>query len=160
MTNPTADPVLGDVALDLAQGRPVHVIDDPDLTVDEWSAQNNYDLLENYGNRRLGTTEGDRVYDVVYCSSAKSEPSRSYSMPGSRLLRVETEAADGGRPAGERARREALVDVFATLFANGREHRVDPLADELADKSFTPGLVDEAVELADVAATIGGGNDG
>jgi hypothetical protein len=152
----TTDLGVGDVALDLAQGRPVHVIGDPDLTVAAWNAQNNYDLLENYGNQRLEATGDDRVYDVVYCSNAKSEPSRSYTMPDSRLLRVETDAADGGRPVRQRVQRETLVTVFTVLQRNGHDVEVDMLTDELGYWSFGDGVVAEARELADVDATIGG----
>jgi hypothetical protein len=137
----------GDVCLDLAQGRPVHVVEDTGLTAGEWADANNYDLTENYGNGRLGATDDDRVFEVVYCSNAKSEPSKTYAMPESRLLRVETEAADGGRPVRERIVRETLV----RLFKNG--NRAD-LQAQAKVAGFSDDLVDEANELADVDETI------
>lgn len=103
----------GDVALDLTQGRPVHVLEDTGQTAAEWSEANDYALCENYGNSRLDAAEGDRVYDVVYCSSANSEPSKTYAMPESRLLRIETEVADDGEAVADRIKRELLADLFA-----------------------------------------------
>jgi len=75
---------LGDVCLDLAQGRPVHVIADTGQTVAEWSEANNYNLLDNYGNSRFDTTNDERVFDVVYCSNLKSRSSKTYAYPESR----------------------------------------------------------------------------
>jgi len=65
---------IGDVALDLAQGRPVHVVGDTGKTAVEWSEANDYDLKSNYGNARLGTAPHDPVFDVVY---RRSRPSAS-----------------------------------------------------------------------------------
>jgi len=107
-----SEPQVGDVALDLTQGRPVHILRDTGQTAAEWSEANDYDLVGNYGNSRLDATADDRVYDVVYCSSAQSEPSKTYAMPASRLLRVETEAADDGAPVAERVRREVVGDLL------------------------------------------------
>lgn len=140
---------VGDVALDLAQGRPVHVIEATGQTAEEWSEANSYSLRENYGNSRLGTTSDDRVYEVVYCSSAKSEPSKSYAMPESRLLRIETEAADNGLPVYQRVVRDTLAEVFETLQDNEMGHRVDGLAGLLAAR-YGDDLVEGARELAEV----------
>lgn len=103
---------VGDVCLDLTQGRPVHVLADTGLSAEEWSEANDYELCENYGNSRLDATPEDRVFDVVYCSSVKSEPSKDYAMPESRLVRVETEAADDGEPVAQRVREALLSDLF------------------------------------------------
>lgn len=110
---------VGDVALDLAQGRPVHVLEDTGLTAAEWSELNEYELCENYGNARLDAAPEDSVFEVVYCSSIKSEPSKTYAMPESRLVRVETEAADGGRPVAERVREALLTDLLAEAYQTG-----------------------------------------
>jgi hypothetical protein len=155
MSNPIQ---VGDVCLDLAQGRPVHVVEDLRQTAAEWSEANNYELCENYGNDRLGAADDDAVYEVVYCSNAKSEPSKTYAMPESRLLRVETEAADDGRPVAERAAREVLESLFAAA-----HHDDAPDTDALKTLAYSAGvemaLVDEAAELADVAHTIGEADD-
>jgi len=52
---------VGDVCLDLTQGRPVHVVEDLQQTAAEWSEANNYELCENYGNDRLEGPPVDRV---------------------------------------------------------------------------------------------------
>ena len=154
---------VGDVCLDLAQGRPVHVIQDTGLDAVEWSDANGYELLENYGNSRLGASSGDRVYDVVYCSSAKSEPSKSYAMPESRLLRIETEAADDGRPVADRAVRDVLEQLYDLAMTLDTDWAVEPDGFEHALEILTANhsdaldaLGDEAQELADVAHTVGG----
>jgi hypothetical protein len=150
VTNPIQ---VGDVCLDLAQGRPVHVVEDCGQTAAEWSDANNYELTENYGNGRLGASDGDAVYEVVYCSSAKSEPSKTYAMPESRLLRIETEAADNGRPVADRVARNVLESLFAAA------HHDDALDTQaLKTLAYSAGiemaLVDEAAELADVERTV------
>lgn len=85
---------VGDVCLDLAQGRPVQIVSDPQQTAGEWSESNNYNLMENYGNSRLGTTEEDAVFDCVYVGSLQSEPSKTYAFPEARLGRIEVESSD------------------------------------------------------------------
>lgn len=138
---------VGDVCLDLAQGRPVHVVEATSQTVDEWSETNNYDLADNYGNARLGTTGDDLVFDVVYCSNAKSEPSKTYAMPASRLLRIETEAADDGRPVYQRAVRDVLTTVYIVMDLD------DAPTERLVD-AYGEELVDEARELAHVEQNV------
>jgi hypothetical protein len=66
--------LVGDVALDLAQGRPVYIIENTGQTARQWSDENDYELTENYGNSRLGTSPDDQVFEVLYCSNAKSRP--------------------------------------------------------------------------------------
>lgn len=143
---------VGDICLDLAQGRPVHILTDTGQTAAEWSEANDYDLTGNYGNDRLGASDDDRVFDVVYCSSAKSEPSKTYAFPESRLLRIETEAAtDDGRPVYERV----IQDVLETLLLAARydgEHEYEWLHETAAAvQGWDDDLVDEAAELAEVA---------
>lgn len=146
---------VGDVALDLAQGRPVHVIEATGQTAAEWSDINDYELTENYGNGRLGASDEDLVYEVVYCSNAKSEPSKTYAMPESRLLRIETEAADDGWPVYQRAVRDTLEDLFVGASADTTRRTIT----ELAERNFGKDLVSEAKELADVEVRIGGDDD-
>lgn len=146
---------VGDVALDLAQGRPVHVLEATGQTADEWSDANNYELTENYGNDRLGASADDRVFEVVYCSNAKSKPSKTYAMPESRLLRLETEAADDGWPVYQRAVRDALEDIFRVFIGEDEESTVTTTLTE----QFGVELVDEAKELADVDVRFGDGDE-
>ncbi|AFZ74588.1 hypothetical protein [Natronobacterium gregoryi] len=144
----------GDVALDRTQGRPVHVLEDTEQTALEWSNENGYDLLENYGNERCGTTASDRVFEVAYCSSIQSEPSKTYAMPESRLDRVETEKADDGRQVYDRI----VVDVLEQLFQRAGqddEGAVNVLEQYATDVGIDAEAVDEARELAE-AAQFGG----
>jgi len=154
---------VGDVALDQAQGRPVHVVNDPEQTVAEWNDDHQYDLLDTYGNQRCGVSPDDRVYDVVYCSNAKSEPSKTYAFPESRLLRIETEAADDGRPVAERAVLNVLEQLYDLAMNLDSEWAVEPDDFEDALDILTTNHSDqlgeigeEAQELADVAHTVGG----
>lgn len=142
---------VGDVCLDLTQGRPVHVLEDTGETAAEWSERNDYELVENYGNSRLDAAPEDRVFDVVYCSSVKSEPSKTYAMPESRLLRVETEAADDGRLVYERVLQDVLETLLlASRYAGTHEYNwLHERAAAVAD--WDQDLVDEAAELAEVA---------
>jgi hypothetical protein len=148
---------VGDVALDQTQGRPVHIVEATGQTAAEWSDANDYELCENYGNERCGAEPSDMVFEVVYCSNAKSRPSKTYAMPESRLMRIETEAADDGRPVADRIAIEVLAGVFRCHQENGLEHRD---ISTLMSEEFGPEIVDVARELADVDVTIGdGGSD-
>lgn len=151
-----SDLQVGDVALDMAQGRPVHVVADTGQTAREWSDANGYDLLENYGNGRLGVGPEDRVFDVVYCSDASSKPSKTYAFPESRLLRVETEAADDGRPVADLVRVEVLEALFDAAYWSGSDRTLSIL-EGLAQDAVGKELTTEARELAE-AAHFGGGD--
>lgn len=157
---------VGDVALDKTQGRPVHIVEDCGQTAAEWSEANNYDLLDNYGNGRCDAEADDAVYEVVFCSNAKSEPSKTYAMPDSRLLRVETEAADDGRPVAERAVRDVLEQLFdlAMQFDDEFDIELEGFDDALMTLAVNHSdsmadLGEEARELADVSHTIGEDDD-
>lgn len=140
----TDDIRLGDVALDLCQGRPVLIVGTFDYDAAEWSARNDYDLVaDNYGNQRLGATPSDAVFEAVYCSSAKSEPSRSYTFPESRLLRIEHEAA-----TDERLQTRLARQVLADLFAAANAEDVDTLGG-IATAAFDESLARDALELAE-----------
>ena len=145
---------LGDVCLDLAQGRPVHVIADTGQTVAEWSEANNYNLLDNYGNSRFDTTNDERVFDVVYCSNLKSRSSKTYAYPESRLGRIKSEAADAGRQVADRV----VVTVLEKLFE--RAATDDDGAVAVLERYATDvGYADEAAEareLVEIDRIIGG----
>ena len=141
-----SDIQLGDVALDLAQGRPVLVTGTHDADAAEWSAREGYDLVnDNYANARLGTTPDDAVFDAIYCSSAKSAPGKTYAFPESRLLRIEHEAATD---EGERLQTRLTRQVLADLFAAANEADVDTLGG-IATKAFDETLARDALELAE-----------
>lgn len=138
----------GDVCLDLAQGNPVQVIDHAADTVREWGESNNYNLLETYGNRRLGATEDDTVWTCVYVGSLRSEPSNSYYFPTSRLARIEVESAHDER---ERVQRVIQLDLLADLFDvtfRGEIDKSHPLCD-LVRKAFDDELVRDAEEISE-----------
>lgn len=143
---------IGDVCLDLAQGRPVHVVEALDVDAAEWSERNNYELTENYGNSRLGASDDDAVFEVVYCSNLKSEPSKTYAMPESRLGRVETESADDGMPVYDRV----AVDVLKTLLVETDGWQPEDLEtprqmfDRVAEEAFGEEVLSLASELADI----------
>lgn len=139
---------LGDVCLDLVQGRPVQVIGVHDGDAADWSDRNNYDLCENYGNSRLGAAPSDAVFDCVYCSSAKSEPSKDYAFPESRLLRIEHESA-----AGERLQTRLIRQALADLFAAANDDDVDTLGG-IATKAFGEALARDALELAETRSEV------
>lgn len=152
---------VGDVCLDLCQGRAVHVIEDTDMAADEWSEANGYGLVDNYGNSRMGATTDDSVFEVVYCNNLKSQPSKTYAMPSSRLGRVETEAADDGRPVADRVRSQVLESLFTAaqaidFDAVGFESSDAPVRRLASEAGFPDDVIDEARELADVEQTIGG----
>jgi hypothetical protein len=145
---------VGAVALDLAQGRPVHIVEDTGQTAREWSDTNDYELTDNYGNGRLGASDADRVFDVVYCSNAKSEPSKTYAMPESRLLRIETEAAtDDGRTVDERITVDLLEALFNAAYRSENDQALSTLT-ALADDAVGRDLTTEGCELASVEHTI------
>lgn len=148
---------VGDVCLDLAQGRPVHVVEQYDGTAAEWSDANGYELTDNYGNSRLGATDDDAVFQVVFCSNAKSQPSKTYAMPEARLLRIETEAADDGRPVRERIVIETLATVLSAVRTHGNQtgREADMVREWLAEfDAFDDELLAVADELAEVEHTI------
>jgi hypothetical protein len=141
----------GDPVVDLAQGRPMVVLDAPDQTVDEWSDANNYNLTENYANGKLDPDPDESVVRCVYVSDIRSEPSKDYTFPVSRVALIDVHHADDGERLADRVTIETLAAVFRTLAANGLGHRniAGLLAGEIDER-----LVDIAQELADVNQTI------
>lgn len=146
----TSDIETGDVVLDLTQGRTMQVVEEHRQTAREWSGENDYELVENYANERMGASEDDLVYECVYAGSVKNRPSKSYAFPESRLARVEVEEAVDGRRVQERIARDVLVGVFDSML------RYDALDDEDVEAvarhigGVDEDVVDEAHELARV----------
>ena len=111
---------IGDVCLDLAQGRPVQVVGGGELTAEAWTEQEGYDLVDNYGNDRLGADPDDIVWDCVYCNSLSSRPSKTYAFPSSRLARVEVEApAEVDHRIQTAIRVEVLTGLYLAAAARG-----------------------------------------
>ena len=144
----------GDVVHDLAQGQPMQVIERAADSVEEWNETNGTDLLEYYGNARLGATYGDRVYSCVYVSDLTSEPSKPYDFPSSRLGRIEVEAA---HPEGDRVqdvlRRETLARLFFEADGKQREDLLTLARDAFEEDGK---LIRDAQGLAETRRADGG----
>ncbi len=94
------------------------------------------------------------MFDVVYCSSLKSTPSKTYAYPESRLGRTESEAADAGRQVADRV----VVAVLEKLFeraATDDDGAVTVLERYATDVGYQDEAA-EARELAEVDRIIGG----
>jgi hypothetical protein len=104
---------IGDPVMDAAQGRPMIVLDAPDQTVAEWSDANGYDLQENYANGKFDPAPDEAVVECVYVSDVRSEPSKTYTFPVSRVRLIDAHHADDGDRVAERVRLELLGDLMA-----------------------------------------------
>lgn len=137
---------IGDPVTDLANGRSMVIVNKADERADDWSERNNYDLLDNYGNERLGAQADDSVWTCVYVSSMQSEPSKTYDFPESRLGRPAYERADGDGRIYDRVARDVLERLF-TVAGSEQRQTINRLASEAGIKTET---VDTARELAEV----------
>ena len=144
---------VGDVCLDLSQGRPVQVVEALSQNAAEWSNNNGYDLLGNYANDRLEAEPEDAVFECVYVGSIQSEPSKTYAFPGSRLVRIEVEAADDGKRVDERIAVGLLEDLFDAAYRSGSDGTLSVL-EGLAQDAAGKELTNEARELAHVERNI------
>ena len=140
---------VGDVCLDLSQGRPVQVVEALSQNAAEWSNNNGYDLLGNYANDRLESEPGDAVFECVYVGSIQSEPSKTYAFPESRLVRIEVEAGDEGRRVDERIAVDVLESLFDAALRSGSDETKSVLRN-LAQDAFGRDMTSEARELAEV----------
>jgi predicted GNAT family acetyltransferase len=142
--------------MDAAQGRPMVVVNAPDETVREWSEANNYDLLDNYANSKFDPTPTEPVVECVYVSDVRSEPSKTYTFPASRVWLIDAHHADDGRRLADRVAVETLAAVMqaADEFDDVPINRAD--VGQLARYAgIGSDVVSEALELADVERTIG-----
>jgi hypothetical protein len=148
---------IADPVVDLAQGRPMVVVDAPDLTVAEWSDLNDYDLRGNYANGKFDPAPDEAVVECVYVSDVRSEPSKTYTFPVSRVALIDVHHADDGRRLYQRCAVAVLATVFTLAHeqGNGQGDEVEWLRETLP-MAFGEDIVGEAWELADVEQTIGG----
>lgn len=153
----TADPVI-----DLAQARPMIVLDAPEQTVAEYEGDSGRSFIrDNYANQKLGVSPDDYVVVCAYVSDLRSEPSKPCAFPASRVALLDAHHADGGRRLYDRVAVEVLAKLMAAtedaqIQASHRVNRGD-VAD-LARVGFaTEDMVDEAFELADVERRFGEG---
>lgn len=149
----------GDPVVDLAQGRPMLVVAVPEQTVDEWSEQNNYDLTGNYANSKFDPDPEEGVVETVYLGDIRSEPSKTYTFPVSRVALIDVHHADDGRRIYERVARDVLERLFGEIIEPNEKHEADWVGERLEQAGVDPDLVAEARELADVEQRFGGDTD-
>lgn len=150
---------IGDPVMDAAQGRAMVVVAAPDQTVAEWSESNNYDLQENYANSKFDPTPEEGVVECVYVSDVRSEPSKTYTFPVSRVKLIDAHHADDGRRLADRVAVQVLESVFDSMHTcEGLDApTIETVANNIGD--IDADVVDEARELADVNQRIGGDDD-
>ena len=140
----------GDPVIDLAQGRPMLVIDAPDVTVAEWSERNGYELLDNYANGKFDPDAEEAVVECVYLGDVRSEPSKTYTFPVSRVALIDAHHADDGRRIADRVAVQTLERLLRAIV----EANVRVAVAHAAEEWFDADLVAEAQELADVTRTV------
>jgi hypothetical protein len=155
---------VGDPVVDLAQGRPMLCLAAPETSVEEWSAENEYPLTENYANEKLDTTPGEAVVRCVYLSDIRSEPSKDYTFPASRVALIDAHHADDGRRIHDRVARDVLEQLFDAAYRSGSDQTLNVL-EGLAQDAVGKEVTSEARELASLEHTISttdtsGGGDG
>lgn len=141
---------IGDPVMDAAQGRPMVVLEAPDQTVAEWSDANGYDLLGNYANSKFDPSPDEGVVECVYVSDVRSEPSKTYTFPVSRVRLIDVHHADDGRRVYERAVRGFLAALFAMADSREEIGRFKMLANSIAGEDLTA----EALEFAKAAGEV------
>jgi len=154
----TANPYkTGDPVVDLAQGRPMVVLEAPDETVREWSDRENYELTDNYANAKLGARDDEAVVRCAYISDIRSEPSKDYTFPTSRVALIDAHHADDGRRLYDRVAVEVLAAVFDSMqrYEPYQDHDIEAVARHIG--GVRQDVIDEARELADLEQTIPAG---
>ena len=149
---------IGDPVVDLAQGRAMIVLDAPDETVAEWSDANNYDLEDNYANGKLGASPGECVVRCVYVSDIRSEPSKDYTFPVSRVALIDAHHADDGRRIADRVTESVATALFEAAIQNGAEGSL-PSPAAVSALLDAAGVDDDAREAAESVAKATHGKD-
>jgi len=143
----------GDPVVDLAQGRPMVVLDAPAETVREWSDRENYDLTDNYANAKLGARDDEAVVRCAYISDIRSEPSKDYTFPTSRVALIDAHHADDGRRLYDRVAVEILENLMVGAEMDNGDISKGDIA-QLATYTVSQSVNSEASELADLEQTI------
>ena len=133
----------GDPVMDAAQGRPMVVLDAPNQTVAEWSEANNYDLTENYANSKFDAAADEFVVRCVYVSDVRSEPSKDYTFPVSRVRLIDAHHADDGMRVADRV----AVDLLKQLFGAALDHDHTATVADVAALVAEAGVDDEVASL-------------
>jgi hypothetical protein len=149
---------IADPVVDCAQGRPMVVVDAPAETVAEWSDANDYDLTDNYANSKFGATAEEYVVECVYVSDVRSEPSKTYTFPASRLRLIDVHHADDGRRLADRVSEGVAEALFAAAIQNGADGSLPSPAD-VAALCAAAGLPTDAVETGETLAKATHGKD-
>jgi len=156
--NDSAQPYrIGDPVLDLAQGRPMVVVDAPQQDVGDWSEANDYDLQGNYANSRFGPTLSEPVVECVYVCDIRSEPSKTYTFPVSRTKLIEVHHADDGRRLADRIAAELFEDVLEAAAAVDGPPAVGRVAAVL--QQAAPEVGDRISEVSESLQARQGGDD-
>lgn len=145
---------IGDPVMDGAQGRPMVVLDAPDTTVAQWSDRNGYDLLDNYANSKFDPDAEEPVVECVYVSDVRSEPSKTYTFPVSRVRLIDAHHADDGRRLYDRVVRDVLERLWWSATGAMEPDNTAMLESVMRDAGFGQDVIDEARELADVERTV------
>jgi hypothetical protein len=127
---------VGDPVVDLAQGRPMLCLEAPTMT-------------ENYANAKLDTTPSMPVVRCVYLSDIRSDPSKDYTFPASRVALIDAHHADDGRRIHERVQLQVLEELFDAAYRSGRDRTLSVL-EGLAEDAVGKDVTSEARELASV----------
>ena len=134
---------VGDPVIDAAQGRPMVVLDAPNQTVAEWSEANNYDLRENYANSKFDAAADEFVVRCAYVSDVRSEPSKDYTFPVSRVRLIDAHHADDGKRVADRV----AVDLLERLFGAALDCDHTPTVADVAALVAEAGVDDEVASL-------------
>lgn len=135
---------IGDPVVDLAQGRPMVVLAAPDQTVAEWSDAEGYDLMGNYANSKFDPMPNETVVECVYVSDVRSEPSKTYTFPISRVALIDAHHADDGRRLADRV----AVDLLESLFGAALDVEHTPSVDAVAALVAEAGIDEELQRVA------------
>ena len=135
---------IGDPVMDAAQGRAMVVVRAADETVREWSERENYELTDNYANAKFGASDAEAVVECVYVSDVRSEPSKTYTFPASRLRLIDAHHADDGLRIAERVR----LNVLEALFTAARSESDALDATDVAHLADHAGIDHDLINIA------------
>ena len=145
MSNPYQ---IGDPVMDAAQGRAMVVLDAPEQTVAEWSDANNYELTENYANGKFDPDSEEYVVRCAYVSDVRSEPSKDYTFPVSRVVLIDAHHADDGRRIADRV----IEDLVARLFGVAIDEAASPSVSDVSAMLYHAGVADDIREVGEELA--------
>jgi hypothetical protein len=139
---------IGDPVMDMAQGRPMIVLDTPGMTVREWSDANGYDLLDNYANSKFDPSPDEGVVECVYLGDVRSEPSKSYTFPVSRVTLIDAHHADSGRRISNRVVERLVTGLIGAAIDHEHTPTVADIQASFAEIGVPKDIIDVAEEVA------------